>query len=129
MLAVDTNVIVRFLTRDHAAEFARVDALIREQQIYLSTTVVLETEWVLRSSYRYDRPRIVEALRGVAGLPGIILEDASRVEQALDWMEHGLDFADALHLAAAQDCDSFVTFDRRLARTARRTKAIHVRAP
>lgn len=129
MLAADTNVIVRFLTRDDAAEFARADTLLREQHIYIATTVLLETEWVLRSIYRYERPRIARALRDLAGLRCIILEDPARVAKALDWAERGMDFADALHLAAAQDCEAFVSFDRRLARAARRIAGIAVRAP
>src|ERR1700736_5771094 len=101
MLAVDTNVIVRFLTRDDAEEFARADTLIREQHIYVATTVLLETEWVLRSLYRYDRTRIAQVLRELAGLMRVILENTARVAKALDWVECGMDFADALHLAAA----------------------------
>jgi predicted nucleic-acid-binding protein len=48
MLAVDTNVMVRYLTGDDAEQFAKASALIRDEDIYVGTTVLLETEWVLR---------------------------------------------------------------------------------
>lgn len=129
MLAVDTNVVVRFLTRDDAAQFARADALIKEREIYISTTVLLETEWVLRSGYRYRRTRVVEALRDLAGLPRVRVEDAGLLAQALEWAERGMDFADALHLASAKDCEAFASFDRRLVRQARWVGGISVRVP
>ena len=49
--------------------------------------------------------------------------------QALDWMEGGMDFAGALHLAKAARCDAFVSFDRRLARVTVRHGAVKVREP
>ena len=53
MLAVDTNVIVRYLTGDDAEQFAKASALIRSEDVYVCTTVLLETEWVLRRGYRF----------------------------------------------------------------------------
>jgi predicted nucleic-acid-binding protein len=129
MLAVDTNVIVRFLTRDDAAEFARADTLFREQQIYIATTVLLETEWVLRSVYRYERTRVVEALRSLSGMRHVTLEDPARAQTALDWTARGMDFADALHLARADDCEAFISFDRRLAAAGRRVGSVPLRTP
>jgi len=55
MLAVDTNVIVRYLTRDDAAQFAKADALVKNNDVYVCTTVLLETEWVLRRGYGFSR--------------------------------------------------------------------------
>ena len=48
------------------------------------------------------------------------VEDADRVARAVDGFEARLDFADALHLAAAGDGEIFVTFDQRLSRDAGR---------
>jgi predicted nucleic-acid-binding protein len=129
MLAVDTNVVVRYLTRDDAVQFAKAEALIAVNDVAICTTVLLETEWVLRRGYGYGRAEIAEALRGLAGLPRITLEDPALTAQALDWMSGGMDFADALHLAKAKDCAAFVSFDRRLARMARRVGTVAVRAP
>jgi predicted nucleic acid-binding protein len=62
-------------------------------------------------------------------LPTVTVQDAVWLHQALDWTEQGMDFADALHLAAAANCDAFVTFDRRLISTAARNGAVEVRTP
>ena len=129
MLAVDTNVIVRYLTADDAAQFAKASALIRSEEVYVSATVKLESEWVLRSVYGYPPARLVEAFRALAGLPRVTLEDPSSIATALDWMERGLDFADALHLAKASECEAFISFDRRLAALANRIGTVRVRLP
>ena len=129
MLAVDTNVVVRYLTRDDAEQFAKASALIGSEDVYVSTTVLLETEWVLRRAYRFSRERVVAALAAFAGLPRVTLEDPTLAAKALDWTRHGMDFADALHLAKAQGCDAFVSFDRRLAAVANALSDLKVRAP
>ncbi|MEI9964431.1 MAG: hypothetical protein WDM92_06725 [Caulobacteraceae bacterium] len=61
---------------------------------------------------------VAAALANFAGLPRVTLENAELASMALAWTEAGLDFADAIHLAAAQACESFVTFDRTLQRRA-----------
>jgi len=47
----------------------------------------------------------------------------------LDWTRHGMDFADALHLAKAQGCEAFVSFDQRLATVANALSDLKVRRP
>jgi predicted nucleic acid-binding protein len=61
--------------------------------------------------------------------PGVALEEPSLVSQALDWTEGGMDFADALHLAKAQSCEAFASFDRRLTEKAATLASVPVRAP
>lgn len=129
MLALDTNVIVRLVTRDHPQQAARARRLVERNTVYVATTVILETEWVLRSLYNFETSQIVKALREFAGLPHVSLEDESLLAQALIWTENGMDFADALHLASAHSCRAFVTFDERLLRTARQLGAVDVKTP
>ncbi len=116
MLAVDTNVIVRYLTGDEPKQSAKARKLIDGEAVFVSKTVILETEWVLRSLYGFSPGEIVQSLRGFAGHPSIALEEPDIVAQALDWFEGGVDFADALHLASTQEAAAFVTFDKQLAR-------------
>jgi predicted nucleic acid-binding protein len=99
MLAIDTNLIVRYLTGDHPKQSARARALIGSEDVFVCLTVLLETEWVLRSVYDYTAAQLARALCAFAGLPHVAIEDAGLAAQALDWMEAGMDFADALHLA------------------------------
>jgi len=129
VLAVDTNVVVRYLTRDDAEQFAKASALIGAEDVYVCTTVLLETEWVLRRGYRFSRQRVVAALAAFAGLPRVTLEDPALAAKALDWTRHGMDFADALHLAKAQGCEASVSFDQRLAAVANALSDLEVRAP
>jgi predicted nucleic-acid-binding protein len=129
MLAVDTNVIIRYLTGDEAEQFAKAKALIDGEDLFVCTTVLLEAEWVLRSVYRYRRDQLVRALRAFAGLPRITLEDPALAARALGWMADGMDFADALHLAKAEGCEAFVSFDQRYAAVANAVSEVKVRAP
>jgi predicted nucleic-acid-binding protein len=129
MLAVDTNVVVRYLTRDDAEQFAKVSALIGAEDVYVCTTVLLETEWVLRRAYRFSRERISAALAAFAGLPRVTLEDPTVAARALDWMQKGMDFADALHLAKAAGCEAFVSFDQQFAAVANALSDVKIRAP
>ena len=128
MLAVDTDVVVRLVTQDHAAQAARAAAIFRSGPIHIARTVLLETAWVLGYAYGLDDRAIARVLRGVAGLPNVELEGAREFADALAAMERGLDFADALHLASSGGAGHFVTFDRRLVRCARGAATIEVAA-
>ena len=129
MLAVDTNVVVRYLTRDDAEQFAKASALIGGEDVYVCTTVLLEAEWVLRRAYRFSSERVGAALTAFAGLPRVTLEDPALAAKALEWTRHGMDFTDALHLAKAQGCEAFVSFDQRLSAVANALSDLKVRAP
>jgi predicted nucleic-acid-binding protein len=52
VLAVATDIIVRYLTSDEPEQFAKARALIDGEDIFVCTTMSLETEWVLRGAYR-----------------------------------------------------------------------------
>jgi predicted nucleic acid-binding protein len=127
MLAIDTNLIVRYVTGDHLQQSRKARALIDFEPVFVCKTVLLEVEWVLRSAFGFAPGEIAQALVDFAGLPNVNLEDAATVATALDWMAGGLDFADALHLAHAQGSDTFVTFDRDLAKKARKLTDVTVR--
>ncbi|WP_337188410.1 type II toxin-antitoxin system VapC family toxin [Phenylobacterium sp.] len=116
MIAIDTNVVVRFLIRDDEAQWARAHALVRDNEVFVASTVVLEAAWVLRSVHRYSREEIVRALEMFSRLPRVRVQEPERVAAALRMAGEGADLADALHLTAAEGCEAFVTFDRRFAR-------------
>jgi len=129
MRAVDTNVIVRYLTGDDPAQADKARAVIGHEPVFVPRTVVLEVEWVLRGVYDMPTSRVISALRALAGLPGVSVEDAPMVARAMDWAEGGMDFADALHLVAAAECQGLLTFDKRFVRSAARLGGIPVRVP
>lgn len=118
MKALDTNVLVRVLTRDDPEQAAVAAAEMRDGPLFIPLTVMLETEWVLRYTYGFPRERIADALEHLLALDRAIVERAEVVRRALDWHRQGLDLADALHLAASADATEFVTFERSFARDA-----------
>ena len=113
MRAVDTNVVVRYLTGDDPEQAARARVLIDAGDVFVGTTVLFESEWVLRSVYGFAGETVASALRAFAGLPGVSVENPGQLAESLDRAEKGMDFADALHLTAAMRCDALLTFDRR----------------
>ena len=55
MTAVDTNLLVRLLTRDDEAQYRRAYTVFGSGPVLITDTVWLETEWVLR--YAHGRGR------------------------------------------------------------------------
>ena len=129
MRAIDTNVVVRFLTNDDKCQAQTARAAIGAGDIFVAATVLLETEWVLRSAYGFEPARIADSFQNLAGLPTITVEEPGRLARAIGWMRQGMDFADALHLAKADGCTVFLSFDQALARLAMTSGAIPVEAP
>lgn len=115
MIAIDTNVVVRLLVADDPDQTAQAAAILRDHRVLLLTSVLMETEWVLRSRYRVPRATILDGLRRLMGLDHVILDQPTIVARALDAFAAGLDLADALHLAASGAATEFATFDRALA--------------
>jgi len=125
MIAIDTNILARFYVDDPGdPEAAKQRPIARRilsdsPAVFVPLTVVLELEWVLRAFYRFGSEDFVRVVGHLMGLPNVTVESWTRVADALELHGKGLDFADALHLCAAVDCDAFVTFDdRRFARRA-----------
>ncbi len=127
MLAIDTNLVVRLLADDDQRQTEKVRSLLSTEEVFVATTVLLETAWVLGSTYKFSRDAVGRALSLFVRLPAIRLEEPERVNQALDWLSQGMDFADALHLAGADDCEAFITFDRALARSSGKLGTLPVR--
>lgn len=128
MLAVDTNVIVRIVVNDDPDQARRAVALFEQERIFISKTVLLEVEWVLRFSYQLPREVIAATLRKVAGLCNVVVEKPDEVSIALDWHEQGMDFADALHLASSSRAERFATFDQKMMKLAGKLQAMEVLA-
>ena len=119
MIAVDTNVIVRFLTRDDETQFLKAYHIFKKQDLFIPDSVVLETEGVLRYAYNFCVADICSALKKLFGLPNVHLSNPVFITQAIEWHEQGLDFADALHLAQSQQSKQLVTFDKNYVKKAK----------
>lgn len=55
MVTVDTNILVRLVTKDDSEQSAQALRIIQNNNIFVPKTVLLETEWVLRFSYDCSR--------------------------------------------------------------------------
>lgn len=129
MAAIDTNVLVRLLTADHAAQYKASHQLFATEAVFIADTVILETEWVLRAAYELGRADVCAALRKVLGLPNVSVANAPLLATVIDWYEAGLDFADAFHLALSQDQDALKTFDGDFIKRAKTLTACRVEKP
>lgn len=119
MTGVDTNLLVRLLAADDPAQTRRAKHLFAQSEVLIAKTVLLETEWVLRSAYGISPEKIAFAFRTLGQTAGVHLEDLRGVEKALGLYEAGFDFADAMHLTSCRDtAESFATFDKRLQKQA-----------
>jgi predicted nucleic-acid-binding protein len=119
MIAVDTNVLVRLLTGDDPKQTAIARSVFAAQEVWIAKTVLLETEWVLRSVYAFSIDAIQDAFVQVLGLPNVRVEDPAAVAAALNLWRRKIEFADALRLQSRPEGARFVSFDEAFLRRAR----------
>lgn len=124
MPALDTNVLVRYVVRDDGAQLAAARRLIARcidegQPLFVPVTVVLELEWVLRSSFDCSRDDVMQVLSSLFSAAELTFESERALEVALQLFREGsADFADCVHVALAAQAGEqpLWTFDRRAAR-------------
>jgi predicted nucleic-acid-binding protein len=125
MRALDTNVLARFFIDDaddaQAVKQRPAAVLALSERAFVSVTVLLEFEWVMRGFYGFPQKDISRVFRALSSVEHLTLEDRGTVMEALEAFDQGLDFADALHLARSSRASTFATFDQRLAKRVRRT--------
>jgi predicted nucleic-acid-binding protein len=122
--AVDTNVLVRFLIDDGSEHVASARRIFAEEKVFVPLSVMLETEWVLRSNFGFEPSQICDAFDRLLGLETIAVQEIDIVEDAVLSSRDGMDFADALHLLSSANCDGFYTFDKKFIRKAERLALI-----
>lgn len=127
MRAVDTNLLARFYLQDDRRQARVVTEILAAGDVFVPKTVILELEWVLRHVADQPAGKAFDCLAHLLALPGITVEDHEQVETALRNCRRGMDFADALHLAASAACSEMLTFDDR--RYARRARKLGLRPP
>jgi predicted nucleic-acid-binding protein len=128
--AVDTNVLARALVDDESDQSRIARRFLMETPIFVPDSVLLETEWVLRSNLKLASATISELLVSLISTKNVSFENRRRVSDAVWAHRGGLDFADAMHLFAAGDCEAMITFDKTFIRRSGKIKgAILVRKP
>ena len=122
MIALDSNVLIRFLVEDDPAQadLARrliESALEQGERCYISDPVLCELEWVLDSAYGALRRDVATALQNIIGSPFFLFDDTASVKRALDRFFRGrADFSDYLLGTRAQErgAATTYTFDKAL---------------
>ena len=129
MIAIDANVLLRYLLADDVVQYHKAKVLIRTHPPVLLTDVVLvETVWTLMGKrYNLDKVRICNIVRGLIGDSAFRFESSQVVWSALmDYQSSKpvrgkkLDFADALITHKAQyvaelakhKLEGFYSFDK-----------------
>jgi predicted nucleic-acid-binding protein len=123
VIALDTNVLVRFLVQDDPlqAQLATkvIDQLTDDAQGFVSREVLVELVWVLERAYRLGRAEIAAVLDGLLSATELDIEGSDEVAPALElYRNDGFGFADLMIAAAARraGANELVTFDRKAAR-------------
>jgi predicted nucleic-acid-binding protein len=122
MIAVDTNVLVRFLVHDDQAQSSRATALFRRAQrsdepVFVPDLVLAETVWVLLRAYRVPKADVVRTLTDLVRARHVRFESPTQVERAIaSFARSRGDFVDYLirEHAQAADCEAIATFDESL---------------
>jgi len=122
MIAVDTNVLLRFFEADdNAAQTAAARDIVRSQgSVFINPVVLVEFVWALRASFGLDRGAIHARLQRIVAAPEFVLPFPASIERAVEHYGQGLaDFADCVigELNLAFGCDATMTFDKKAART------------
>ncbi len=125
MIALDTNVLVRYMMQDDPKQSPRatrlIEALTGEEPGFVPVVALVEVVWVLSGSYGLDRAQVSEALDGLLRSRELRLDRADLVVQALRrFSAGGADFADCLieRIAANAGCTDTMTFDTGAAQSA-----------
>ncbi len=124
MIALDTNVLVRFLVRDDTKQsrlvYARLkQAEIKQERLFIPLVVVLETIWVLESAYGLSRDKILESIEDLMQMPILDFEADQVLTSFLPSGRKGkTDLSDLLiaHVAEAAGCDGIITLDKKASR-------------
>lgn len=122
MRGIDTNVLVRYLTQDNAAQSKAVDALVKAaaaggEPLHVDDVVLCETVWVLRAAYSQDKASIADVLEKVLATSQFSFDDRDLLTRALSDFRNGKgDFADYVigRRNRRAGCDRTATFDRSL---------------
>jgi predicted nucleic-acid-binding protein len=126
LIALDTNVLVRFLREDDEAQFRAAAAVVSragraDEQLFVSDVALCEVVWVLSASYDVPKLEIVTILRKLLHSRQLTFRASDVLLRALEAYAAGKgDFADYVirEDAAAAGCDSVATFDKALLKEA-----------
>jgi len=120
-LFVDTNVFLRFLTRDDPRKADDVRALFQAAidgrlSLVTSVLVIAEIVWTLESFYQLEKTDIAEKVEIILDTPNLVCSEGDLLRKALDiYAAKNVDFIDAYHAIYLKDQEHsrIVTYDRK----------------
>jgi predicted nucleic-acid-binding protein len=120
MAALDTNILIRYLVRDDEKQFLQATKLIRSairagETLYVPVTVLLEVEWVLRTSFALSKAEVVAAISRLLSASELSIANETAIESALNlYQNHSADFSDCVHIALSHTAGEspLWTFDK-----------------
>lgn len=119
MRAVDTNILVRILTRDDIRQLAIAEDFIKGGA-WVSLLALVETVWVLDVVYDRSVSEISTAVEMLLDHTSLTIQDTDVISHALNLFQtqQSLGFADCLMLELARKAGHLPlgTFDRKLAK-------------
>ena len=124
MIGLDTNVLVRYLVEDDAAQASKAAQLIETRCTedtpgFVNRVVLCELVWVLESAYDYPRATVAATLESLLRAAELEVDAADAAWPALAaYRGGGVDFSDAFigRLNRNTGCDGTATFDKGAAR-------------
>lgn len=122
MRGLDTNVLVRYLTRDNDQQWQQADRYINEtiavgETCFISHVVLCELVWVLRSAYRLSREELITTLDQILRVNQFDFENKAAAWTAFRQFQKGnADFSDYLigNIHQQAGCTETATFDGKL---------------
>jgi predicted nucleic-acid-binding protein len=121
MRAVDTDVLVRLITRDDSRQAASAESFI-DTGAWVPMLALAEAAWMLTRIYKLSSKDLAEAIEMLLNHRDLVLQDAETVAGALELFraKPALGFLDCLMLQSARKAGHLPlgTFDRNLAKVA-----------
>lgn len=118
MAAIDTNVLVRLVTKDDESQYKKAQTFVEKHQPVLVTQLsVLELVWVLMSRYSLDKERTCQVVQALLETRELNIQAPAILEAALKtWKKSKADFADCFILETVIDASEnpLGTFDTTL---------------
>ena len=119
MRAIDTNVLIRLITRDDCRQAAAAEAFV-EKGAWVSVLALAEATWVLATVYELSSKDLAKMIEMLLDHRDLVLQDSEAVREALKLFKAkpALGFSDCLMLHVAQKAGHLPlgTFDRSLAK-------------
>ncbi len=124
MKAIDTNILIRFLTGDDERQAKKVYFIFKKaesekKELFVPLLVVLEMIWVLESVYEVSRIEILDSLSDLLLMPVLKFDHQSALQQLVHSAKgNKFDLSDLLiaHSAKSNGCETVITFDKKAAK-------------